>query len=87
MMMLPTVASSSTGTGSRMTRNGAAGTSLVARPEQGANPPGIRQGAGQDAGVLPFSRFLESKPRDFGHEARFLQYPEKAASGQKAGVA
>ena len=83
MMMLPTVASSSTGTGSVLRE-------LPSWPEQGANPGiRVRQGAGQleDAGVLPFSRFLASKPRDLGHEAGFLQYPEKAASGQKAGVA
>jgi hypothetical protein len=86
MMMLPTVASSSTDAGSVL-------RALPSWQEQGANP-GIRvlQGAAagqlEDAGVLPFSRFLASRPRDFGHEAGFLQYPSgKAASGQKAGVA
>jgi hypothetical protein len=73
-MMLPTVAT-------RHKQHGhwqrAAGTSLVAGAGRAGKPghPG-RQGAGQDAGVLPFSRFLASRPRDFGHEAGFLQYPQ-----------
>ncbi len=87
MMMLPTVASSSTDT-DRVLR------ALPSWQEQGANPgirvrqgPGAAAGQLEDAGVLPFSRFLASRPRDFGHEAGFLQYPEKQPRCRKPRLA